>query len=49
MLYTGVDYHRSFSFLTVMNEKGEIIAQEKLPSNGRRLLISSKGLRKRWR
>jgi len=34
MLYTGVDYHRSFSYLTTMNEKGEIIAQKKLPSNG---------------
>jgi transposase len=34
MLYTGVDYHRSFSYLTTMNEKGEIINQKKLPSNG---------------
>jgi len=34
MLYTGVDHHRSFSYLTTMNEKGEIIAQKKLPSNG---------------
>jgi len=34
MLYTGVDYHRSFSYLTTMNEKGKIIAQKKLPSNG---------------
>ena len=34
MLYTGVDYHRSFPYLTTMNEKGEIIAQKKLPSNG---------------
>jgi len=34
MLYTGVDYHRRFSYLTTMNEKGEIIAQKKLPSNG---------------
>jgi transposase len=34
MLYTGVDYHRSFSYLTTMNEKGEIITQKKLPSNG---------------
>ena len=33
MLYTGVDYHRRFSYLTTMNEKGEIIAQKKLPSN----------------
>jgi len=34
MLYTGIDYHRSFSYLTTMNEKGEIINQKKLPSNG---------------
>jgi len=34
MLYTGVDYHRSFSYLTTMNDKGEIIGQKKLPSNG---------------
>jgi hypothetical protein len=25
MLYTGLDYHRSFSYATTMNEKGEII------------------------
>ena len=34
MLYTGVDYHRSFSYLTKMNEKGNIINQKKLPGNG---------------
>ena len=34
MLYTGLDLHRSLSYLTTMNEKGEIIAQKKLPSNG---------------
>ncbi|MFC1592782.1 IS110 family transposase [Candidatus Omnitrophota bacterium] len=34
MLYTGIDYHRSFSYLTTMDEKGEIINQKKLPSNG---------------
>jgi len=34
MLYTGVDYHRSFSYLTMINDKGEIIGQKKLPSNG---------------
>jgi transposase len=34
MLYTGIDYHRSFSYLTTMNEKGEIVSQKKLPSNG---------------
>ena len=35
MLYTGVDYHRSFSYLTTMNEKGEVVTQKKLPSNGK--------------
>ncbi len=30
----GVDHHRSFSYLTTINEKSEIIAQKKLPSNG---------------
>jgi transposase len=34
MLYTGIDYHRSFSYLTTMDEKGEVITQKKLPSNG---------------
>jgi len=34
MLYTGIDYHRSFSYLTTMDEKGKIIGQKKLPSNG---------------
>jgi transposase len=34
MLYIGVDYHRSFSYLTTMNEKGEILTQKKVPSNG---------------
>ena len=34
MLYTGIDYHRSFSYLTTMDEKGDIIGQKKLPSNG---------------
>jgi transposase len=34
MLYTGIDYHRSFSYLTTMNEKGEVVGQKKLPSNG---------------
>ncbi len=33
MLYTRIDYHRSFSYLTTMNEKGEAITQKKLPSN----------------
>jgi hypothetical protein len=34
MLDTGLDYHRSFSYITTINEKGEIIGQKKLPSNG---------------
>jgi len=33
MLYTGLDYHRSFSYITTMNERGEILSQKKLPSN----------------
>jgi transposase len=34
MLYTGLDYHKSFSYITTMNERGEILSQKKLPSNG---------------
>jgi transposase len=34
MLYTGLDYHRSFSYITTMNDKGQIVIQKKLPSNG---------------
>jgi hypothetical protein len=34
MLYTGLDLHRSFSYITTMNDKGEIVSQKKLPSNG---------------
>ena len=34
MLYTGLDYHTSSSYVTTMNDKGEIISQKKLPSNG---------------
>lgn len=34
MLYTGLDYHRSFSYITTMDDKGKIINQRKLPSNG---------------
>ena len=34
MLYTGLDFHRSSTYITTMNEKGEIIGQKKLPSNG---------------
>jgi len=34
MLYTGLDYHRSFSYIMTVNDKGEIVSQKKLPSNG---------------
>ena len=34
MLYTGIDLHRSFSYITIMNDRGEIVGQKKLPSNG---------------
>lgn len=34
MLYTGLDFHRSFTYVTTMDGKGEIIGQKKLPSNG---------------
>jgi len=34
MLYTGLDLHKSFSYMTTMNDKGEIVGQKKLPSNG---------------
>jgi len=34
MLYTGLDLHRSYSYITTMNDKGEIMGQKKLPTNG---------------
>ena len=34
MLYTSLDFHRSFTYVTTMDEKGEILGQKKLPSNG---------------
>ena len=34
MLYTGLDYHRSFSYVTTMDDKGKIVSQKKFPSNG---------------
>ena len=34
MLYTGVDLHRSFSYITTVNDKSEIVGQKKLLSNG---------------
>jgi transposase len=33
MLYTGIDYHESFSYLTIMKDDGTIISQKKLPNN----------------
>jgi transposase len=34
MLYTGLDLHKSFSYITTVNDKGQIVGQKKLPSNG---------------
>ena len=34
MLYTGLDLHKSFSYITTINDKGQIVGQKKLPSNG---------------
>ncbi len=34
MLYTGVDLHRSFSYITTTNDRGEVVGQKRLPSNG---------------
>ena len=34
MLYTGLDLHKSFSYITIMNDRGEVIGQKRLPSNG---------------
>ena len=34
MLYTGLDFHRSYTYVTTMNDKREIIGQKRLPSNG---------------
>jgi len=34
MLYTGIALHRSFSYITTMNDKDEVLGQKKLPSNG---------------
>ena len=34
MLYTGLDLHKSFSYITTMNDKGQIVGQKKVPSNG---------------
>ena len=34
MLFTGLDLHRSFYYVTTMTDKGRIVGQRKLPSNG---------------
>jgi len=34
MLYTGLDLHKSFSYITIMNDRGEVLGRKKLPSNG---------------
>ncbi len=34
MLYTGIDLHRSFSYITTMDNDGKIVGQKKLPSDG---------------
>jgi len=34
MLYTGVDLDKSYSYITTMNDKGEIVGQKRLPSDG---------------
>lgn len=33
MYYVGVDYHRRFSYLTVMDKKGKLLKESKIPSN----------------
>lgn len=48
MLYTGVDYHKSFSYLTTMNEKGEVLARRSYPVM-EKLLISLSRLASLWR
>jgi len=30
MLYTGLDFHKSFSYITTMDDKGQIVAQKKV-------------------
>lgn len=33
MLYAGLDLHKKFSYVTVMDEQGKIVSQVKLPNN----------------
>jgi len=33
MLYTGLDLRKSFSYITVRNDRGEFIDQKKISSN----------------
>jgi len=35
MLYTSLDFHKSFSYITTMDDEGKIMGQKKLPSNGK--------------
>ena len=46
MLFTGLDLHESFSYITVMNDGGEFIGQKKVPSNGE-ILDFLKGVEER--
>jgi hypothetical protein len=34
MFYKGLDYHRGLSYVTILNDKGDIVGQKKLSSNG---------------
>ena len=38
MFYSGIDLHKDMSFITTINEKGKIIAQQKLPNHNVHLL-----------
>jgi transposase len=35
VLYTGLDLHKNFSYITTMDAKGRIVGQKKVPSNGK--------------
>ncbi len=34
MLYTSLDFRKSYSYVTSMGDTANIVGQEKLPSNG---------------
>lgn len=38
MFYSGIDLHKDMSFITTINEKGKIIAQQKLPNHNAHIL-----------